>query len=158
MLLTSYKSRISQLMSWPVGLEDLHTVIGDVPQTADDFPVRFVSSPRGVNATEFQAALHRDLRHVVLEARFEKWDKRPGISNDEFTDPYLRGKWSVSIYPVARRRKAEARNALLNVLPTVKDWLVANRPPSWYYGRKCCRIIFDPAEATAQVDDVVEAM
>jgi hypothetical protein len=53
-----------------------------------------------------------DELHSVLRACFERWDKRPSIS-ERFRD-YLTGRWRLWIYPVRRELKAVAKVALID--------------------------------------------
>jgi hypothetical protein len=99
-LQTRYKSRLPQGFSYPLGLQDLEKALGDISQAAD-LHVSFYACPPAASNMHFRALVKRDLPHQVLAARFAKWDKRPSMSNSTFTDEYLRGQWSIIVYPVA---------------------------------------------------------
>ena len=152
-LQTRYKSRLPQGFSYPLGLEDLNKVLGDISQAAD-LHVSFSNAPLGKG---FRLLMKRDLPHQVLAARFSKWDKEPSIGDNTFADEYLRGHWSITVYPVASVRRSQARALLIEVLPAVREWFSRARPESWYYGRKVYEIRFDPLEETIDANDLVEA-
>jgi len=152
MLQTRYKGRLPQGLSYPLGLQDLDKVLGDIPHAAD-LHVRFSNDPLGMR---FRSSLRQDLPHRVLAARFEKWDKRPSLGNSTFTDGYVRGQWSITVYPVASVRRAQARHLLIDALPFIREWFSRTRPESWYYGEKLCEVRFDPLEGTIAVTDIVE--
>ena len=154
-LQTRHKSRLSQGFSYPLGLQDLEKALGDLSQ-ATELHVSFYACPPGVHDMHFRSLVKRDLPHTVLEARFSKWDKRPSMSNSTFTDEYLRGLWSIIVYPVASVRRSLARGLLIDALPSVREWLSRTRPESWYYGEKLCEVRFDPLEGTIAVTDIVE--
>jgi hypothetical protein len=93
--------------------------------------------------------------HLVLSARFERWEKRPSIS-DEW-QKYLDGRWSLWVYPVRRQLKAVAKTVLIDRgLARISDWLSAERPESWYFGRKACDVIFIPDDGEVRIDEIVE--
>jgi hypothetical protein len=154
-LQTRYKSRLSQGFSYPLGLQDLEKALGDLSQAAE-LHVSFYACPPGAHNMHFRSLVKRDLPHQVLEGHFAKWDKRPSMSNSTFTDGYLRGQWSIIVYPVASVRKSLARRLLIDALPSVREWFSRTRPESWYYGEKVCEVWFDPLEGRLAVNDIVE--
>jgi len=153
---TGYKDRLRRGLSYPVGLQELDTVLCEIPQAAD-LHVSFTATPLRTRDTQFNVVVTHDMPHPILAARFERAEKRPSISNSPFADEYLRGRWSITIYPVASARRAQARRLLIAALPDVRDWFCRTRPESWYYGRKVCEVHFDPIAGAVQVNDVVEA-
>ena len=155
MLQTRYKSRIGQGFSYPLGLQDLDKALGDISQAAD-LHVSFYACPPAAHNLHFRSLVKRDLPHQVLAASFAKWDKRPSMSNSTFTDEYLRGHWSIAVYPVASVRRSQARKLLIDTLPSVREWFSRTRPESWYHGEKVCDVWFDPLEGTLAVNDLVE--
>jgi hypothetical protein len=151
---TRHKSRLAQGFSYPLGLQDLQKALGDLSQAAE-LHVSFYDCPPGAHNMQFRSSVKRDLPHQVLEAYFAKWDKQPSISNSTFTDEYLRGQWSIIVYPVASVRRSVARRLLIDALPSVRDWLSRTRPESWYYGQRVCELRFDPLEGTIAVTEIV---
>jgi hypothetical protein len=125
-----------------LGLQDLEKALGVLSQVTE-LHVSFYACPPGVHDMSFRSMVKRDLPHTVLEAHFEKWDKRPSLSNT-FIHGYLRGQWSIIVYPVARVRRALARRVLIDALPSIREWFSRTRPESWYYGEKLCELRFDP--------------
>jgi len=66
--------------------------------------------------------------------------------------------WRLEVFPVPRELKAVARRQLVETgVPAIRKWLAAERPPSWYYGRKRCDVIFSGGSGTVTIDEVVEA-
>lgn len=111
-----------------------------------------------MSATKFRRLIEADEPHVVLRARFERWDKRPSIGSESWVQEYLHGKWSLWVYPVRRQLKAQAREALVaQGSPNIAEWLSLERPSSWYFGRKVCYIVFVPKENAVQVEESIEA-
>ncbi len=83
---------------------------------------------------------------MILRVDFVRWDKSVSIGNDPMWQEFLRGLWSLRVYPVRRTLKSTARDALIaRGLPLVVDWITERRDPSWYYGRKECELQFNPA-------------
>jgi hypothetical protein len=154
MLKTLSKDTLPRGLSYPLGLSDLERTLGNIPQ-ASALQVRFRSCPIR-SAQQFRAVVARELPHTVIAARFVRWDKKPGIG-DEFAE-YLRGQWSVHIYPVASARRAQAHPVLIDRLSAVAAWFSRKRAASWYHGRKSCVVVFNPLEVSVRVDEVVEAL
>ena len=157
MLATRFKHRLRRGLSYPLGLADLERAIGAISQ-ASELQVSFSRSPLPTSVTAFQSQVDRDLPHLVLEARFVRWDKGPSLSDSTWTREYMRGHWSISVYPVASIRRAQARKVLLAALPLIQEWFSRSRPESWYHGQKSYEIEFDPAEGTLRANDHVEAL
>ena len=125
---------------------------------ASELQVSFSRSPLLTSVTAFQSQVDRDLPHLVLEARFVRWDKGPSLSDSTYCAQYMRGHWSISVYPVASIRRAQARKVLLAALPSMQEWFSRSRPESWYHGRKSCEVVFDPIEGTLRTAERVEAL
>ncbi len=155
MLQTRHKDRLPQRLSYPVGLQDLDKVLGDISQAAQ-LELRFSACPFPAYDTYFRSLVNRNLPYQVLEARFEKWDKRPSLGRDTLFDDYLRGQWSLRVFPVASVLRSRARASLIDALPSVREWFVRTRPESWYHGRKVCECRFEPLAGTIEVKDIVE--
>lgn len=154
-LQTRHKSRLPQGFSYPLGLQDLEKALGDLSQAAD-LHVSFSACPLPANDMHFRSLVRRSLPHQVLGGRFAKWDKRPSIGKGTLSGEYLRGLWSITVYPVASDRRAQARELLIDALPSVREWFSRTRPESWYHGEKVCEVWFDPFEGTIAVNDIVE--
>jgi hypothetical protein len=148
------KPKLPSFLSFPIGAVAISAVLQDVPQFGS---LELVFSPNPMqSATRFHRFIRADQSHPVLRAHFVRWDKRPSIG-DEWAE-YLQGKWSVSVYPVRRTHKAKARQLLVaQGLPGLRKWLARDRPPSWYFGRKSCEVIFEPKDETMRVEESTEA-
>lgn len=156
LLKTRNKPKLPQFLSFPVGGQALSTCLIGIPQF-DTLELVFSASP-SLSATTFRRLVDADEPHLVLSARFDRWDKGPSMGDDPWIQEYLDGKWSLCVYPVRRQRKSQAREALLkDALPHVARWFSTGRAPSWCWGRKRCNVMFVPAEGVVRVDEVVEA-
>jgi len=150
------KPKLPSFLSFPIGADRLSAALKAVPQFSA-LELVFSADPI-LSAMKFRRLIEADEPHVVLRARFQRWDKKPSIGNEPWVQEYLHGKWSVWVYPVRRQLKAQAREALVaQGLPKIAEWLSVNRPASWYFGRKVCEIVFLPKESAVRVDGSIEA-
>jgi hypothetical protein len=142
---TLYRQPVGREFSYPVGLADLRQRLDGVPH-GDELEVTFCNTP-GSSASRFRASIARQEPTLVLQARFTKLDKAPSRGDDLWMTELLHGKWSLSVYPVARQHRSLAHQALVGFgLLALADWLRSTRPDSWYHGRKVFDISFDPLE------------
>jgi len=156
LLKTQFKPKLPQFLSFPVGVQALSAHLAGIPQF-DALELAFSTSPNR-SKTMFRHLVEADETHLVLSARFDRWDKRRSLGDDPWIQEYLQGKWSLWIYPVRRQRGSQAKEALLNdALPQVARWFSTARVPSWYWGRKRCNVMFAPADGGVRVDEVIEA-
>lgn len=154
-LAPSYKPKLPSFLSFPVGTDAIGAALKDVPQFTS---LRLVFSPDPiVSATTFRRLVESDQPHVVLRARFERWDKNPSLGDDSWVLEYLSGRWSLWVYPVRRQLKAVARAVLIDrALPKIAEWLSVERPASWYFGRESCEIVFIPKDGAVRIEESVE--
>jgi hypothetical protein len=146
------KPRLPGWLSYPIGFELVSEALGAVRQFTE-LELRFCTYPRG-----FRQTVEAGLPHVVFSADFARRDKSPSIGNS-YGARYLDGHWTVCVYPVRRQLKAQARGALLaHGLPAIEKWLQTERAPSWYWGQKQCKIMFDPIEGAVRVEERVWAL
>ena len=149
-----YKPKLPSFLSFPIGAEVINGFVRDVPQFGS-LELVFSADPM-LSAIRFRRLIEADEPHPVLRADFVRWDKKPSIG-DEFQE-YLQGKWSLWVYPVRRALKAKARQILVaQGLPRIVEWLALDRPPSWYFGRKRCEVVFVPKDETVRIEEIVEA-
>ena len=150
------KPKLPSFLSFPIGAEALSASLKAVPQFSS-LELVFSAYPI-LSATNFRRLIEADEPHVVLRARFERWDKKPSIGDESWVQEYLHGKWTLRVYPVRRQLKAQAREALVgHGLPKIAEWLSVDRPSSWYFGRKACEVVFLPTESAVRVDESIEA-
>jgi hypothetical protein len=116
--------------------------------------LRFWPHP-GVSATQFRDAVQNNQPHLILDATFERWDKRPAISQG--FEALLHGVWSIRVYPTRRQLKAPAKALLTDEgIPALRRWFEKKRPPSWYWGRKTFNVYFNPAEIGLDIEELTE--
>jgi hypothetical protein len=150
------KPKLPSFLSFPIGADGLSASLKAVPQFSS-LELVFSADPI-LSTTKFRRLIEADKPHVVLRARFERWDRNPSIGNESWVQEYLHGKWSLWVYPVRRQRKAQAREALVGEgLPRIAEWLSVDRPSSWYFGRNVCEIVFLPKESAVRVDQFIKA-
>jgi hypothetical protein len=155
-LAPSSKPKLASFLSFPIGAEAINVSLKDVPQFSS-LELVFSADPI-LSATNFRRLIEADEPHVVLRARFERWDKKPSIGDASWVQEYLHGKWSLWVYPVRRQLKAQAREAVLTRgLPKIAEWLSLDRPSSWYFGRKICEMVFVPKENAIRIEESIEA-
>jgi hypothetical protein len=143
-------------LSFPVGVQVVESALGGISQL-EELEIRF-KQQCGISATDFRHLIESGKPHLIASAGFDRWDKRPSIGREEWDD-FLRGLWTLQIYPVARQKKSAARALLIQEgLPILRRWFEAGRPGSWYWGRKRCHVVFDPLELTITSQDIVEAV
>jgi hypothetical protein len=150
------KAHLPNWLSFPVGVQLLESALRDIPRL-DELEISF-DQQCGISATEFRQLIESGKPHVIVSAGFERWDKRPSIGTGEWED-FLRGVWTLRVFPVARQKKAAARALLVaEGLPILRRWFEASRPESWYWGRKRCDVLFDPLELSVTSQDINEAV
>ncbi len=156
MLTPTHKPRLPNWLSFPVGAAALESAFAGIPQFVE-LDLQFRREP-GISATGFRRVIEAGEPHVIVSAGFDRWDKRPSVGVGEWQDKYLRGFWSVRVFPVAREKKSVAEGLLLaQGLPALRRWFEMSRAPSWHWGRKRGHIVFDPLEPSVRLEDVVEA-
>ena len=155
MIETRYKEKLPNSMSYPIGTNALSHGLRGV-QIAD-LGVSYLASPH-VAASKFRQVLEGGRDYPILRAAFTRWDKRPSVGDSTWAQEYLAGVWRLEVFPVLREVRAIARGQLLETgLPAIREWLSSARPPSWYYGRKRCDVIFSSLEGRVRIEEVVEA-
>jgi hypothetical protein len=149
MLQTRHKSKVSKYLSYPIGAEILSRELerySGLPKLELTF----------LTSSDLHRAIEKGLPHKILRVSFVRWDKSVSIGNDRTYQDYLRGLWSLSVFPVARPLKSKAKEALMTFgLPLVADWMTKRRDPSWYYGRKECVVEFEPKNCTIEFRESV---
>lgn len=155
-LAPSYKPELPSFLSFTIGTDAISGLLQGVPQFGS-LELVFSADPL-LSATRFRRLVEADEPHPVLRAHFVRWDKKPSIGDELWVQEYLQGKWTLWIYPVRRTLKAKARQALIaKGLPGIAKWLALDRPPSWYFGRKSCEVVFVPKDETVRIEESVEA-
>ena len=110
------------------------------------------------SATAFHRLVETDEPHLLLSARFERWDKRVSLGDESWVQKYLHGRWSLWLYPVRRQKRSMASILLVETaLPQVARWFASARAPSWYWGRKRCDVTFLPVTGEVRLEEVVDA-
>ena len=150
------KPRLPSLLSYPIGAERIASAIESAPQF-EELELSFSSHP-GASAQAFQHAVRIGDPHLVLRAAFDRWEKSPSIGDEAWLQKYLRGRWVLNVYPVARSSKSLATVALRDVgLPAIAAWLKAERTESWLWGSKRCDIMFMPGDGTLRIEEFEQA-
>jgi len=150
-----YKPRLSNRLSYPIGFEALEHALGQVPMFGEIELSFYAHSGR--TATESRRTIEAKRTHLIVRAGFARWDKRLS-SRDEWLQRLFRGIWSLHVYPVAREFRAVAKNCLLvDGLPQLSRWFSAERPSSWYWGRKSCDVYFLPDVGRVRVTTTEKA-
>jgi hypothetical protein len=150
------KPKLPSYLSFPIGTEAISAFLKDVPQFGS-LDLVFSADPMR-SVTRFRRVIEADKPHPVLRAQFVRWEKKPSIGDESWLQEYLQGKWSLWVYPVRRILKPKAKQALVSQgLPRIAEWLALDRPPSWYFGRKSCEVVFVPKDETVRIEESVEA-
>jgi hypothetical protein len=153
MLKAKHKPKLYNYLSYPVGVETVARGLDGIAQF-DEVELRFWPHP-GVSATRFHDIVQNDQPHLILEATFERWDKRPAISKG--FEALLHGVWSIRVYPTRRQLKAPAKALLIaEGIPALRRWFEKKRSPSWYWGRKSFKVHFNPADASLKTEELTE--
>ena len=146
-----YKPKLPRYLSFPLGFESIATALDSVPVFAE-IDLTFSAYPV-LSATDFRRIIDANEPYIVISARYVKWDKGPSLGSEEWVQDYLRGKWELWVYPVARRLRADAKRILLESgMPKIVEWFSCERPSSWYSGRKKCDLVFVPDEQSIRID------
>ena len=141
-----WRQKLPKQLSYPVGAELLSRELGTHPELPK-LELHFSASPIA-SRSEFRQMLENKLPYVVLRVQFVRWDKRLSYGDDQWIQEYLRGKWTVDVFPVLRSLKSQAKEMLISkALPQVAAWMTKPREPAWYYGRKEFAVVFQPEEA-----------
>jgi len=89
-LVPRYKPKLPPYLSFPIGADAIGNALKDIPQLSS---LKLVFYPNPIpSATKFRQVVELGEPHLVLSARFERWEKRPSIS-DEWQE-YLDGRSS----------------------------------------------------------------
>ena len=133
MIATTFKAKIPQTHSYPVGAEVLTESLSSVPQL-EQLTLNFY----GLWAKE-RSNLQPVLRVNHINIRESQYSSKNLAAQGFYQDT-----WEIVAYPVLREQKAEIRRLLITEgLSKVKAWLSAPRSPTWLEGRKTLSIIFD---------------
>jgi hypothetical protein len=145
MITTRYKSKLPHTLSYPVGAEAVSESLKGVPQEPA-LSIGFYARPT-IFASEFREMRDSNSPYPIFNAAFRHIQPGLSASNQFIAEGWYEETWELSVYPVPRDLKSMARQALLSEgLPRIRKWLTAERPPSWWYGRKHCEIFFVEGE------------
>lgn len=149
MLHPRWRQKLSERLSYPIGAELLSRELEKHPELPK-LELRFSSSPI-LSESEFRRMLENRLPYVVLRVQFVRWDKRLSYGDDQWIQEYLRGKWTLDVFPVLRSLKSRVKEKLTSeALPQVAAWMTKPREPAWYYGRKEFDVVFQPEEVAVE--------
>lgn len=147
MIPTSYRSKLPQALSYPVGAEAVSAALRGVPQEAA-LSLHFADRPT-VFASEFKALRAEAIPYPILAATFSYLPAGLKGSNYGLAQGWHDETWSLTVYPVPRRLRSVAKERLLSEgLPHIRDWLATDRPHTWRIGRKTCEICFVENDGT----------
>lgn len=145
MLHPRWRQKLSERLSYPIGAELLSRELEKHPELPK-LELHFTSSPI-ISNSEFRQMVDNRVPYVVLRVQFVRWDKRLSYGDDEWIQEYLRGKWTIDIFPVLRSLRSRVKAKLISeALAQVATWIAKPRKPAWYYGRKQFEVIFQPDE------------
>ena len=115
MIPTRYKSKLSHLMSYPIGAGILSNSLAEVPQI-NDLSVAFFASCQHPNKLENPCKI----LHIGYSYR------RVNLtSSNEFIDQgYYVEKWNIMVYPVPRTHVNFVKNKIIKEgLEKIRQWL-----------------------------------
>ncbi len=134
MIPTTFKSKIPQTHSYPLGAELFTEALSSVPQLE-----LLGLSFRGVWALKDKGKLHPVLEVNHMNFRETQYSSK-GLAAQGFYDE----SWEIIVYPIFREQREEVKRLLLaEGLPKVKEWLSTERSPAWLEGRKSLFVSFD---------------
>lgn len=115
---TSFKSKLPQALSYPIGAEVLSSAFADVPQFSM-FKLNFWFFG--------QVRPDREKNYVVLEIAYRKTGRACFWGKDAVEKGLLDRKWTITVRPVPRNRRHPIKTKLhSDVLPLARRWLIEN--------------------------------
>jgi hypothetical protein len=114
---TQYKTKIPHTHSYPIGAERLSVAFAGVPQFAE-LTVRF----------RLQRPLRERVARPGLVLNLESTKIRPGFSASKgaHESRFYRPNWGITVYAVPRCQRYLIQGKLIEVLPSVRLWLLDN--------------------------------
>jgi len=140
MIATTFKAKIPQTHSYPVGAELLTESLSSVPQL-EQLTLNFYGL-WAKDRSDLQPLL--SVNHInIRESQYS--------SKELAAQGFYQDTWEIVAYPVLREQKAEIKRLLITEgLPKVKAWLSAPRSLTWLEGRKTLSIMFDEVSRSLQ--------
>jgi hypothetical protein len=143
MIATTFKSKIPQTHSYPVGAELLTESLSSVPQL-ELLTLNFY----GLWAKD-RSNLQPVLRVNHINIRESQYSSKKLVAQGFYKDT-----WEIVVYPVLREYKGEIKRLLLDEgLSKVKDWLTAPRSSTWLEGRRTLSLVFDEVSQSLQYEE-----
>jgi len=141
MIPTKYKSKLPQTLSYPVGAEVVSASLKGVPQEPA-LTIGFYDKPV-IFASDFAKLRETNSPYPIFNASYRHIQPGLTASKQFISEGWYEETWELSVYPVPRKLKSVARQALITEgLPQVRNWLSADRSPTWRHGRKHLEIFF----------------
>jgi hypothetical protein len=141
MIPTSYKSKISTKLSWPIGAEKISEAFEGLPQFSD-----FLLSFRGYEQNN--VFKQDDIRVMTIEYSF----RRPK-SESMVRLGYGAPKWSISIYPVPKELKHLVKELLTQHFPQLYKWCLSHHNITKKEGCERVTVIFDSTIDELRLDE-----
>jgi len=143
------KQRIPRGWSYPLSARDVEHQLQGL-KIPEELTLSFHLRSFALQASEHLALARAESALPVLEASYFNVRSRIpstalGRSPGRYDQPY----WSIHVYAVPSRARQACRDVLLTVgLPAICKWLAADRPDTWYEGRRELSVLFGIASGT----------
>ena len=148
---TRYKEKLPHHLSYPVGLELLTTILGEVPQ-ANQLSVWFVAHS-AIRATEIEHKRRNGEYYPVLVALFHYDRLGHSECNDLREAGFYDPQWDIKVYAVSREHRAFAQKLLCEQgIPAIAAWLRTPRSSTWLQGRKQITVCFNEKDLAITVE------
>ena len=153
MIPTRSKSKLSKLLSYPIGAEVISEALADAPFVSE-IALSFHDKAMWP-LSEFQRHLREGLPYQILSMEFTPVIK-PGYSAPAklIERGWFDAKWSVTVYPVLRELRQVAGQLLREQgLPIVWEWMHSTTTlPGWEAKHHKLRMVFHPTEGSLVVE------
>ena len=141
MIPTTYKSKISYKLSWPIGTEKVSEAFEGLPQFSD-----FTLSFSGYDQSK--VSTREDIRVMSIEYSFTR-PKSESMVRLGFGSP----KWSIRIYPVPKELKHHIKELVDQNFPQLREWCLSHHSITGNEGCERITVVFDPITDKLRFDE-----
>ena len=148
------KERLPKGWSYPLSAHDVERQLQDL-KVPDELTMSFHLRSFALQASEHLALARAEAGLPVLEASYFNVRSRiPSTALGRSPGRYDRPYWSIHVYAVPSQARQACREALLKAgVPAICEWLTADRPDTWYEGRRALRVFFGIASGALSLKE-----
>jgi hypothetical protein len=133
---TRYKSKLSSLLSWPIGAEEISASLAAVQQFGE---IELTFYFRGVKDI---ATARTTAWMTLVEIHYRRRAGRMFDSYESISKGILDRHWAITVKPVLREKRKELHDGIMAQMPRVAEWF-ASRQSLSKIGNARLRIVWD---------------